>query len=164
MRGKLQLKVNKTLKLLNVLIYEIPSDNNMDMQKIIYMMQSYIKNHNYQTHGPIITSNYISTDIVGGKAIIKTKFILQLTEPIDSCESPYEFKPIIKIGPCLFVRFTGNPQDMPYASMKLNLYAFENDIKLEGSSYTVFVSKSEQSVTADIFMTIKKDVPLDEVL
>jgi hypothetical protein len=155
---KLQLCENKTLKITNALVHEVPLDAKFEIQRIIYMMQSYIKTKGLQTRGPLITSTSISKNIQGNMPALNTKIILQLTEPVKSCESPYTFEPIIRVSPCLFVRFIGSPQDMQYANMKLNVYAFENDIKLDGSSYTVFVNQSEQSVTADVFMPVKKDV------
>jgi len=40
----------------------------------------------------------------------------------------------------------------------LGLFAFENDIKLKGDSYTVFVDKNEEEIVADVFMELKQGV------
>jgi len=48
---------------------------------------------------------------------------------------------------------------MKFAYDKINLYAFENDIKLKGDSYTVFVDSQEENDTiiADVFMEREND-------
>jgi hypothetical protein len=55
------------------------------------------------------------------------------------------------------VRFTGKTQQLNFAYMKLNVYAFENDVVLDGSSYTVFVNQSEENAIIDVFMPIMKE-------
>lgn len=158
MTEKLQLRENKTLKISNALIYEAALNEKFDFDRVVHMMQSYIKSHGLQTRGPLITSSSISQNTLSGQPQINTSIIFQLTEPITSCETPYIFKPLIKVGPCLFVRFTGDPQDLQYANMKLSVYSFENGIKSDGSSYTVFVNQNENNMTADAFMPIKQEV------
>lgn len=154
---KLQLQTSKTLKLSIALIYDVLLNDNFNFDRITYMMQSYIKSRSLNAHGPLITSSRLSTDIENGTSIIKTSVIMQLTQPLPSPEPPYEYEHLIKTGPCLFVRFTGNPQDIQYASMKLSVYAFENGILLEGSSYMVFVNQNADNMIADIFMPIKQE-------
>ncbi|CDZ24863.1 hypothetical protein CCDG5_1764 [[Clostridium] cellulosi] len=158
MSEKLQLRENKALKITNALIYGAPLDAKFDIQRIVYMMQSYIKTKGWQTRGPLITSTSLSKSVEGSGPVLNTKIILQLTKPAESCESPYTFEPLIRVSPCLFVRFTGSVQDLQYASMKASVYAFENDIKLDGSSYTVFVNQNDQYLLADVFMPIRQDV------
>ena len=38
------------------------------------------------------------------------------------------------------------------ASQKLNIYAFEHDIKLANSVYTIFVNQDDDEGTVDVFM------------
>lgn len=121
------------------------------------MMDSYIKSKGLKTKGPLISSTSAIMGVENGMPVVKTKIIMQLTEPYENCEAPYTFEPLIHIGPCLFVRFTGNPQQLNFAYMKLNVYAFENDIELEGSSYTVFVNQSGDNAVIDVFMPLKKE-------
>ena len=42
--------------------------------------------------------------------------------------------------------------------MTNGVYAFENDIELEGSNYTIYVDRNEEEETmiADVFMPIKE--------
>jgi len=53
-------------------------------------------------------------------------------------------------------------QYLQFAYSKLQLHAFDNDIKLKGDSYTVFVENKEGKMVADVFMEVKKgDTTLD---
>ena len=37
-------------------------------------------------------------------------------------------------------------------TQKLNIYAFEHDIKLSGSAYSIFVSQDDDEGVVDVFM------------
>lgn len=154
----LHLEENKRLKISNALIYEAPYIPQFDIQRVTFMMDAYIKSHSFKAHGPLITVSSVSNDIDHDKPVINVNIIMQLLEPIASFEPPYTFEPLIKAGPCLFVRFSGNAQDLQFATMKLSVFAYENSIELEGSTYTVFVKQSETSIVADIFMPVKSGV------
>ena len=41
---------------------------------------------------------------------------------------------------------------------KLGVYAFENDIELDGCNYTIYVDRNEEDETmvADVFMPVKE--------
>jgi hypothetical protein len=42
--------------------------------------------------------------------------------------------------------------NLQFAYQKLNLVAFEENIKLKGDSYTIFVDRKDGIITADVFM------------
>lgn len=155
---KLQLRENKSLKIANALIREIPAFEKIDQQRVMHMMDSYIKSKGLKTKGPLISSSSVIKGIENGMPVVSTKIIMQLAEPTDICEPPYTYEPLIRVGPCLFVRFTGKPQGLNFAYAKIGVYAYENDIELEGSNYTVFVSQNGDEAVIDVFMPIKKAV------
>lgn len=152
---KIMVKENKILKLNNVLIREINESELMDVNQISYMMDSYIKSKGNSPLGPMINYTFAEGD-EKGQIKIKLKFITQLKNPINNVEKPYEFKSQIRVTNCLFARFTEKEENLQYAYSKLNLYAFEKDIKLKGDSYTVFVNKDEDKIVADVFMELEK--------
>jgi hypothetical protein len=46
----------------------------------------------------------------------------------------------------------GPAESLRFAYDKINLYAFENDIKLNGENYTIFVEQNEEDmIVADVF-------------
>lgn len=152
---KIIVKENKILKLNNVLIREVSQNELMEVNQIGCMMESYIKAKGNSIIGPMI--NYSSAEgDENGQVKIVLKLIVQLKNPIHSVDKPYEFKPQIKVTNCLFARFTEKEENLQYAYSKLSLHAFENNIKLKGDSYTVFVNKAEENIVADVFMELNK--------
>lgn len=148
---KITVKENKTLKLKNVLIRELSQNELMDGNKVMYMIESYIKSKGNSIVGPMI---HYSSIINGenGQPKLVAKFMVQLKEPIENLEAPYEFSQQIRVQNCLFARFIEKEQNLQFAYAKLNLHAFENDIKLLGDNYTIFVERNESNIVADIFM------------
>ena len=102
---KIIVKENKTLKLNNVLVREVSQNELIDINKITYMMDSYIKTKGNSTVGPMINySNAEGDESSQVKLVIK--LMVQLKNPIVNVDKPYEFKSQIRITNCLFGRFT----------------------------------------------------------
>lgn len=152
---KISIRENKTLKLTNVLVRELSENEIIDIDKINYMMDSYIKAKGNLPIGPMINYSNLEVD-ENGQAKINIKIMVQLKNPIYNVEAPYEIKKELKISNCLFARFNEKEENIQFAYQKLGVYAFENDIKLKGDSYTVFVKKEEENIVADIFMECLK--------
>jgi effector-binding domain-containing protein len=153
---KITVRENKTLKLNNVLIREVSQNEIIDINKVGYMMDSYIKSKGNSTIGPMI--NYSAMEMgENGQHKIILKLMVQLKNPIHNIEKPYELKTQIRIANCLFARFSEKEENLRHAYSKLGVYAFENDIKLKGDNYTVFVENKEGKVIADVFMEVQKE-------
>ena len=41
------------------------------------------------------------------------------------------------------------------ASQKLNIFAFENELELNGNVYTIFVNQDDDDAVVDVFMETK---------
>lgn len=152
---KISIRENKTLKLTNVLIRELSENEIIDIDKVNYMMDSYIKSKGNYPVGPMINYSNLKVD-ENGQAKISIKIMVQLKNPIYNVEAPYEINKELRISNCLFARFNEREENIQFAYQKLGVYAFENDIKLKGDSYTVFVNKEEENIVADIFMECLK--------
>jgi hypothetical protein len=149
---KIVVKENKTLKLNNVLIRELSQNEIQDANRAIHMMQSYIKSKGNSIIGPMINRSLVQSDENGNLKLV-VKFIFQLKNPIHDVEKPYKYENQIRVINCLFARFTEKEENLKFAYSKLDVYAFENNIKLLGDSYTVFVDKKEDDyIIADVFM------------
>ena len=160
---KIAIRENKVLKLSNVLIREVSENELIDIEKITYMIDSYIKSKGNSTVGPMI--NYSGLEAAeDGQAKIVVKIMVQLKSPIHNVENPYELKNQLRITNCIFARFTEKEENLQFAYQKLGVYAFENDIKLKGDSYTVFVKQEEENIVADVFMETVKGGELLECL
>jgi len=152
---KIIVKENKVLKLNTVLTRDISENEFMEIDKIAYMMESYIKSKGNSILGPMI--NYSTAEADGsGQVKIIFKIMFQLKNPIHNVETPYELENQIRVTNCLFARFSEKEENLQFAYSKLQLYAFENDIKLKGDSYTVFVENKDSKMITDVFMEIDK--------
>ena len=152
---KIVIKENTTLRLRNVLIRQASENELIDINEISYMMNSYIKSKGNLSIGPIINYSILDID-ENGEAKVILKLMVQLKNPIFDIEKPYELKEELKITNCLFARFTEKEENLQFVYQKLGVYAFENNIKLKGDSYTVFVKQEEENIVVDVFMECLK--------
>lgn len=110
---KIIIKENKILKLNNVLIREISENELIDINKISYMMDSYIKSKGNFTIGPMTNYSFVEIDDNGQPKVI-LKLMVQLKNSIHNIEKPYELKSQIRIANCLFARFTEKEENTHY--------------------------------------------------
>jgi hypothetical protein len=155
----LKLSDNRFLRISKALIREVPSFENEYNRQIIHMMESYIKTKGLKIVSPLITFTSGNKEAEIGGLEINRKIIIQLSELLSNCDMPYTCEPLLLIGPCLFARYTGNPQQIDFVYEKMNGYAFENDIELDGSNYTVFVNQDIGNSIIDVFMPLKNGLP-----
>lgn len=148
---KIILKENKILKLKNVLIRELNESEISNIDHITYMMESYIKSKGIDIKGPLINHSEVSLDEYGNPKII-VRIMFQIDDNIRDIENSYKFESEVKVKNCIFARFSGSEENLQFAYQKLGVYAFENDIRLKGDSYTVFVNKESKNIVVDIFM------------
>jgi len=145
---KIQISYNKTLKLRNVLIKEV---NLIDtLNKEVFLMENFIKNKGAQPIGPLIQYTYVEGS--GTNVKVTLKLMRQSNTFIHKVEEPYKMEPIIRVKNCMYARYIGEESKLKYAYDKINLIAFEEGIPLKGDSYTVFVTKNDDNIIADVFM------------
>lgn len=154
---QIEFRENKVLKLTNVLSHKVPSNEIMHQDKQVSMLMNWIKAKGYQTVGPLIM---YSTGITGmdaeGQPIINSRVMIQLNTNNVRLELPYRFEKEIRVTNCLFARFNDNAEKLQFATNKLTLFAYENDLELTGETYIVLLEQQENKLLADIFMPTKK--------
>ena len=152
--GKLQFSENKTLKLTNVLKYNmLINEEDFDFNVAIMQMQSYIKTKGAMQVGPLI--QYTRTFLNENNELdMEIVMMLQCNNFIHSVEHPYSMEAVIRVPDAMYCRYTGAENTLKFAYDKINLEAFENDIKLGECSYTIFVDKNEEEdiMIADVFI------------
>lgn len=152
---KLNVLYNKTLKLTNVLVTEVPFEHFQDIGISISQMENYIRSKGFQPIGPHIQyMNSRAGDTNVENMIIK--ILRQSSGFIHHVDKPYAIFPVLKIPNCLYVRYVGPQECTKLAFDKINLVAYEEDIPLKGSSYTIFLGEDGDNVTTDIF--VERDI------
>ena len=156
--NQLLYSASKTLKLTNVLCYRaLLNDENFDFQIAIEQMQNYIKVKGAVQIGPLIQCTKVSVDEAGNPDM-QMYFMLQSNNFIHNVEAPYSMESVIRISDCMYCRYVGPDGKVKYAYDKIGVEAFLADEELEGTNYTVYVSRDDETETivADVFMPRKK--------
>lgn len=147
----------KTLKLQNVILVELDlssEDANL-FDTEVTKMNTFIQTHGARQIGPLI--QYTDVEInEANEADINMQFMLQADNFIHNVEPPYHMESILRVKNCLYARYNGPEDKVKFAYDKLGVYAFENDIELEGCNYTIYVDRNEEDETmiADVFMPV----------
>lgn len=154
--GKLNFNENKTLKLTNVLKYKILKDEeDFNPNVAIEQMQSYIRAKGAIQVGPLIqyTKTYVNENNELDMEII---IMLQCNNFIHNVEQPYAMESVVRVSDALYCRYTGPEKSLKYAYDKINLEAFEKDIKMANYNYTIFVDSNQEEdiMVADVFIPI----------
>ena len=161
--NKIDIFENKTLKLQNVISvsFSMDADNNREETEYsleVDKIKNFIKTHGGKQIGPLIqyTSVKINDNI---DPSVTVKFLLQSDRYFHSVEDGFQIDAVLKVKKCLYARFCGPEEKLKLAYDKLGVYAFENDIELQGCNYTVYVDRNEESdtIVADVFMPVKQD-------
>ncbi len=150
---KLKFSNSKTLKLTNVLRYKVLfQDENLELQTVIEQMQSYIRTKGARQIGPLI--QYTKVFLEGAECRFEMDMMLQCDKFLHNVEQPYIMDSVIRVPDALYCRYTGSENTLKFAYDKINVEAFENDIKLGDCNYTIFVDKNveEDVLIADVFV------------
>ena len=80
----------------------------------------------------------------------------QATQMIPNMEPGYHMDAVLRVKNCLYAHYTGplshKPAGLPLSCRSM---AFENDIKMTGSSYTIYVNQDDDDAVIDVFMETK---------
>ena len=155
--AKLEVFPRRTLKLTNVVAKMVDNEDTSQMDKVVEMMDNYIKTKGSCPIGPLI--HKVCADISEeGEVIATVDCMRQCESHIHRVEAPYTTIPILKISNCLYLRFVGPENDVQYGYDKLRLYAYEEDIRLKKESYTVFLGQEGDTITVDLFIEREDEV------
>ena len=148
----IQTSEHKTLKLTNVLSRRVMPDELGNMAVILTQMQNFIKSHNAMPVGPLI--QYIGLTS-GPNPEPDIQMMIQVNQLIPRLEPGYHQDAVLRLRACLYAHYTGPMDKSQFASQKLTIHAFENDIQLKGSVYTIFVNQDSDEAVIDVFMETK---------
>lgn len=141
---------NKTLKLTNVLSREIHPEEMASLPVVLTQMHNFIKSNNAQPIGPIVQAM-----VVGEDRQMHLYMMQQATQFIGQMEQDYHMDAVLRVKNCLYAHYTGPMSQSGLASQKLNIFAFENELELNGNVYTIFVNQDDDDAVVDVFMETK---------
>ena len=70
-------------------------------------------------------------------------------------EPGYHMDPVLRVKNCLYAHYTGPMSQSQLAASKLQIVAFENELTLTGTTYTIFVNQDDDEAVVDVFMETK---------
>ena len=156
--NKITISENKTLKLQNVISSSVDLTSEEErFDEKINKMNIAIRTHGAKQVGPLIQYSSVKVN-ENNEPDLDMRFMLQSDNYIHGMDGEYNMDSVIRVKNCLYARYFGPESKVKFAYDKLGVYAFENDIELDGSNYTVFVDQNEENETllADIFMPVKE--------
>jgi hypothetical protein len=150
--GAIPVSENKTLKLTNVLSRTIRADELGNLQLIVTQMQNYIKSNGAQPVGPLIQYGSLEVNSATGAADPKIEILCQASQMITRLDPMYHMDAVLRVKNCLYAHFVGPSDKLALAYSKLNVLAYEQDIKTTGATYTIYVKQDIDEMVTDVFM------------
>ena len=147
---EIQTAENKTLKLTNVVSRRIQPEEFNNMQIVLTQMHNFIKSNNAQPIGPIVQAM-----VVGEDRQMHLYMMQQATQLIPRMEAGYSMDAVLRVRNCLYAHYVGPMSQSGLASQKLNIMAFEHELELTGTVYTIFVNQDDDDAVVDVFMETK---------
>lgn len=149
---EIQTAENKTLKLTNVLSRRVQPEELNNMQIVLTQMQNFMKSNGAQPVGPIVQCIKVPA---GPKQQPEFYMMQQVTQLIPRMEPGYSMDAVLRVRNCLYAHYVGPMSQSGLAVQKLNILAFEHEIEMSGSVYTVFVNNDDDEAIVDTFMETK---------
>ena len=143
---------NKTLKLTNVLARQVRPEELGNLAVVLTQMQNFMKSNGAQPIGPLVQAVKVGT---GPDHAPELYMMQQATQLISQMEPGYHMDAVLRVKGCLYAHYTGPMSHSQLASAKLQIIAFENDLKLTGDTYTIYVNQDDDDAVVDVFMETK---------
>ena len=150
--NEIKVAENKTLKLTNVLSRLVRPEELGNLPVILTQMQNFMKSNGAQPIGPLVQGIKMGT---GPDHVPELYMMQQATQMITQMEPGYHMDAVLRVKNCLYAHFTGPMDHSSLASQKLNIYAYEHEIDLTGSSYSIYVNQDSENGVMDVFMETK---------
>ena len=149
---EIQTAENKTLKLTNVLSRLVRPEELGNLPVILTQMQNFMKSNGAQPIGPLVQAVKMGT---GPDHVPELYMMQQATQLIPRMEAGYSMDAVLRVRNCLYAHYVGPMSQSGLASQKLNIMAFEHELELTGTVYTVFVNQDDDEGVVDTFMETK---------
>lgn len=149
MMNSIQVSDSKTLKLTNVLSRRIMPEEIQSIPTILTQMDNYIRSQNALPVGPLVQHVVV---VPGPQPEPQLYLMRQVNQLFARVDAQYHMDAVLRVKNCLYAHFTGPMTKSDLAGQKLKILAFENDIKLKDSVYSIFVNQDDDEAVVDVFM------------
>ena len=150
--NEIKVAENKTLKLTNVLSRVVRPEELGNLPVILTQMQNFMKSNGAQPIGPLVQAVKMGT---GPDHVPELYMMQQATQMITQMEPGYHMDAVLRVKNCLYAHYVGPMSQSGLASQKLNIMAFEHELELTGTVYTIFVNQDDDDAVVDVFMETK---------
>ncbi len=151
--NEIKVAENKTLKLTNVLSRTLHPEELANLPVILTQMQNFMKSNGAQPIGPLVQA--VKIPGTGPDHVPELYMMQQATQMIPHMEPGYHMDAVLRVKNCLYAHYTGPMSQSQLASAKLQIMAFENDIKLTGTSTPSMSIRTMTMPWIDVFMETK---------
>ena len=149
---EIQVAEHKTLKLTNVLARKIEDSELGNLSIVLTQMQNFIRSRNAMPVGPLVQCVKMHP---GPNPTAEIYFMQQVNQLIPRLDPGYQMDAVLRVRNCLYAHYTGPMSHSNLASQKLDIYAFEHELKLTGDVYSIYVNQDEDDGVLDVFMETK---------
>ena len=150
--NEIKVAENKTLKLTNVLSRVVQPEELANLPVILTQMQNFMKSNGAQPLGPLVQCIKLPS---GPNPQPEVYMMQQATQLIPRMEAGYSMDAVLRVRNCLYAHYVGPMSQSGLASQKLNIMAFEHELELTGTVYTIFVNQDDDEGVVDTFMETK---------
>lgn len=153
--AKLEVKENKTLKLIQVFCKKLPGLSYEDLDTEIKKFSNFIHVNNIQTRGPLVMHDKGMRITESGEIVSDKRLMVQLQRELSNY-GEYTYIPEVNVKDCLYLHFEDTEEYLSMATSKLTLHMYENDYVDAGGIYQVLIDNRGGQLTIDYFQPIEE--------
>ncbi|MFN7249517.1 MAG: AraC family transcriptional regulator [Anaerobacillus sp.] len=150
---KMEVKENKKLVLKQVLIKQLKNIQLDQIDEEVTKFTNQMQLLKVQTFGPLITKTSGTNFHEDGKITMDYELMVQAHD-YKQYKKTFHTSERFECSNCVYLRYEGAPENIHYATSKLDLYFFENELASDGSTINVHVSESTDRIVVDIFKPV----------
>jgi hypothetical protein len=151
--NKMKIKENKKLVLKQVLIKQLKNIPLDQIDDEVNKFTNQIQLLKVQTFGPLITKTTGTNFHEDGTITMDYELMVQAHD-YKQYKKTFHTSERFECSNCVYLRYEGKPENIHFATSKLDLYFFENELVSDGSIINVHVSESPDGIVIDIFKPV----------
>ena len=145
MNNKIEIKVNKVLKLTNALIQDVDIKcDNRNVEHSIIQMDNYIKSKGVTPIGPLIQKTEYSVNDEG-QIDIKVYLMRQANNFIHNVEAPYTMESVLRVRNCMYARYTGGKTILEFLAFGRKAAAFLKGSVKDGGPSQISIKMTQKN-------------------